>query len=173
MSTTDTVRDIAEPLAERAGASVYDVTFKGGSLVVALSRPGGIDLDTLSDVSRELGARLDEDDVVGGSYTLEVTSPGLERPLRTAAHFRGAVGESVTLRTLPDAAVADGERRIRGTIVASDDDSVTVRLEDGDEERTVAIDAIERARTTFTWEATPKPGGPKTTKHKKNQEARP
>lgn len=168
MSTTDRVRDLVEPLAARVDASVYDVTFQGGTLVVALSRSGGIDLDTLSEVSRELGARLDEGDVVGGSYTLEVTSPGLERPLRTADHFRGAVGESVTLRTKPD---AEGERRVRGVVVAADDETVTVRLEDGDEERTVAIADLERARTTFSWEPAPKPGGPKS-KQPKNQKAR-
>lgn len=155
MATVDLVRSIVEPLAAAEGADVYDVSFNGGTLAVAISRTGGIDLDTLADISRDLGERLDEDGIVGGSYTLEVTSPGLERTLRTASHFAGAVGESVTIRTLPD---TDGERRVRGVVSASDDASVTVDLEDGGT-RTVAIDDIERARTTFDWGPAPKPGG--------------
>jgi ribosome maturation factor RimP len=177
MAKADTVRTMVEPLAAEVGADVYDVTFTGGKLVVALSRRDGIDLDTLSDISRELGVRLDEDDVIGGSYTLEVTSPGLERPLRTPDHYRGAVGESVTIRTNPD---VEGERRVRGTIASASDDAVTVALTDDDdtptgESRTVAYTEIERARTTFSWGPAPKPGGPKkpgTKKSGKNKEAR-
>ncbi len=161
MAKADTVRTMVEPLAEAADADIYDVTLAGGKLVVALSRPGGIDLDTLSRISRELGERLDETDVIGGSYTLEVTSPGLERTLRTADHFRGAIGESVTVRTHPE---VDGERRIHGTVSEADDDGFTVAIaDDADrptgETRTVSYADVERARTTFSWGPAPKPGG--------------
>ena len=160
MAKTDTVRSMVEPLATAAGADVYDVTFTGGKLVVALSRGGGIDLDTLSEISRDLGAQLDEDDVIGGSYTLEVTSPGLERPLRTPDHYRGAVGESVTVRTNPD---VDGDRRVHGVVESVDDDAFTVALTTDDdqptgEHRTLRFDDVERARTTFSWGPAPKPG---------------
>lgn len=160
MAKTDIVRTMVEPLAEAQGADVYDVTFAGGKLAVAINRQGGIDLDTLADISRELGQRLEADDVISGSYTLEVTSPGLERPLRTPGHYAGAIGEDVTIRTKPD---TEGERRVRGTILASDDTSVTVDIEDdgdGDSpvQRTIAFDDVERARTTFSWGPQPKPG---------------
>lgn len=154
MATTDRVHDLVAPLAEAAGADVYDVTFTGGKLVVALSRPGGIDLETLTDVSRRLNVLLDEQDVVPGSYTLEVTSPGLERTLRTAEHFAGAVGDEVTVRTKPD---IEGERRVRGTVRRVVDDDVTIALEDGTE-RTLDVADIERARTVFTWGGAEKPG---------------
>jgi len=154
MATTDEVRALVEPLAEQAGAHVYDVTFTGGKLVVALSRPGGIDLDALTEVSRRLNVLLDERDVVSGSYTLEVTSPGLERTLRTAEHFAGAVGAEVTIRTRGE---VEGERRVRGTVRAADDTTVTVALEGGGE-RTLDIDDVERARTVFTWGSAEKPG---------------
>lgn len=162
MATTDRVRALVEPLAEQAGAHVYDVTFTGGKLVVALSRSDGIDLDTLADVSRGLGALLDEHDVVSSSYTLEVTSPGLERVLRTAEHFAGAVGDEVTIRTRPD---VEGERRVRGTVRAVAGDEVTVELEDGGE-RTLRVPDVERARTVFTWGGADKPGQPKQTNKK-------
>ena len=154
MATTDRVRALVEPLAEQAGAHVYDVGFTGGKLVVALSRPGGIDLDTLTDVSRRLNVLLDEQDVVAGSYTLEVTSPGLERNLRTAEHFAGAVGSEVTVRTRGD---VDGERRVRGVVRAADERTVTIALEDGGE-RTLDLDHIERARTVFSRGGADKPG---------------
>ncbi len=158
MAKTDIVRTIAEPLAAAEDASVYDVTFNGGTLAVSISRRDGIDLDTLADISREIEARLDADDLIGGSYTLEVSSPGLERKLRTPSHFAGAVGESVTMRTRPG---TEGERRIRGTVVESDDTTVTVELDEpveGQTTRTVALDDIERARTTFDWGPAAKPG---------------
>lgn len=162
MATTDRVRALVEPLAEQAGAHVYDVTFAGGKLVVALSRAGGIDLEALTEVSRQLNVLLDEQDVVTGSYTLEVTSPGLERVLRTAEHFAGAVGDEVTIRTKPD---VEGERRVRGTVLGVAGDEVTVALEDGGE-RTVRIADVERARTVFTWGGAEKPGKPKQTNKK-------
>ena len=162
MATTDRVRALVEPLAEQAGAHVYDVTFAGGKLVVALSRAGGIDLEALTEVSRQLNALLDEQDVVTGSYTLEVTSPGLERVLRTAEHFAGAVGDEVTIRTKPD---VEGERRVRGTVLGVAGDEVTVALEDGGE-RTVRVADVERARTVFTWGGAEKPGKPKQTNKK-------
>ena len=162
MATTDRVRALVEPLAEQAGAHVYDVTFTGGKLVVALSRTGGIDLEALTDVSRQLNVLLDEQDVVTGSYTLEVTSPGLERVLRTAEHFAGAVGDEVTIRTKPD---VDGERRVRGTVRDVAGDEVTVELEEGGE-RTLRVADVERARTVFTWGGAEKPGKPKQTNKK-------
>ena len=169
MTKADTVRTMVRPLAAAVGADIYDVTFTGGKLVVALNRQGGIDLDTLSQVSRDLGEQLDAADVIGGSYTLEVTSPGLERPLRTPDHYRGAVGEAVTVRTNPD---VDGDRRVRGTITAADDDTFTVAVDDDQGRptgatRTVAYDDVERARTTFSWGPAPKPGG----KHKPGSHA--
>lgn len=156
MAKTDLVRSLVEPLAAEAGADVYDITLAGGKLVVALTRSGGIDLEALTSVSRQLNVVLDEQDPISGSYTLEVTSPGLERNLRTAEHFAGAVGDEVTIRTNPD---VEGERRVRGTLRTADDRSVTVDLEDGGE-RTVAIADIERARTVFTWGSNEKPGKP-------------
>ena len=163
MAKTDLVRSLVEPLAAEAGADIYDVTLAGGKLVVALTRSGGIDLETLTSVSRQLNVALDEQDPISGSYTLEVTSPGLERTLRTAEHFAGAIGDEITVRTNPD---VEGERRVRGTLRGADDRTVTVELEDGGE-RTLDITDIERARTVFTWGSAEKPGKKQASKPKK------
>ncbi len=170
MATTDLVRSMVEPLAVSAGARVYDVTMNGGKLVVALTRDEGIDLETLTDVARQLNARLDEEDPISGSYTLEVTSPGLERTLRTPEHFAGAVGAEVTIRTKPG---VEGERRVRGVLRRADDDTVTVDVEDDGGERELSYDDIARARTVFHWGAAgkPKPGAPKHQKQPENNPA--
>jgi ribosome maturation factor RimP len=103
---------------------------------------------------------------VPGRYHLEVSSPGLERPLRTPAHFQQAVGATVSLRLQPG---VEGERRVVGVLVAADDDGVTVEVADDavrqhePGRRHVRHADIERARTTFAWGPQPKPGkGPRT-----------
>ncbi len=148
MARADIVRAMVEPLAEEAGADVYDVTMNADTLVVAITKPGGIDLETITTVARQLNAELDEKDPINGSYTLEVTSPGLERTLRTPEHFTGAIGDDVTIRTKPD---VEGERRVRGVVRSIDGDTVTIALEDDAGDRTLSLDQIERARTVFTW----------------------
>lgn len=155
MSVDDVVRSLVEPIAAAAGAEVYDVTMAAGKLTIAVTRSGGIDLDTVGRLSRQFEQAIDDEDPIVGAYTLEVTSPGLERTLRTAAHFTGAIGELVTLRTRPD---AQGERRVRGVVESAGPESVVVVEEDGGARRSVAYSDIERARTVFTWGPTPKPG---------------
>lgn len=158
MAKVDDVRAMVGPLAASAGADIYDVTLSGGKLVVALTRQDGIDLETLSVVSRNLGAQLDDTDLIGGSYTLEVTSPGLERPLRTAEHFAGAVGETVTIRITGG---ADEPRRVRGELVSAGETECQVVIDEADgvnrigDEVQVSYEDIERARTVFTWGSPP------------------
>lgn len=140
------------PLLDAAGLELYDLEVAKGAIRVTLTRPGGIDLDALTAANAALSAWLDEHDVMDGPYTLEVSSPGLERRLRTPVHFKGAVGEVVTLRiAAPDAPAV----RVTGTLTRADDDSITVEA-DGTA-RTATYDEIERARTVFEWGAAQKP----------------
>jgi ribosome maturation factor RimP len=167
VTTGERVRALVEPLVTGAGMSLYDVEHTGGAVRVLVDREGGVGLDDLAELTRRVSRVLDEDDPIPGRYTLEVSSPGLERPLRTAAHFAGAVGSEVTVKTLPG---VEGERRVRGTLVAADDESFTVRPTEGDDpaERTLRYDEVERARTVFEWGPAPKPGqgGTRTKKRK-------
>jgi ribosome maturation factor RimP len=152
MSTADRVEALVAPILDAAGLELYDLELAGGVLRVLVDREGGADIDAVATVARRLSRALDEHDPIDGGYTLEVSTPGLERPLRTAAHFRSAVGTVAKVKTKPG---TDGDRRIEGTITGADDLSVTVR--DADEvERTVRIDDIERARTVFEWRPAPK-----------------
>ena len=174
MDTTDRVRALAAPLAEDLGLELYDLEFAGGVLRVTVDRAGGVDIDQIGRLSRSLSRALDDADPVPGEYTLEVSSPGLERPLRTAAHYARSVGETVAVKTRPG---VEGDRRVTGTLVAADDATITIRPDDAvapGATRTLAIADVERARTVFSWGPAPRPGGPKgrTTPSTKKKAAR-
>ena len=132
--------------------------FGHGLLRVTLDTPagsdGGITLDSLSLATRLISRELDHEDPIAGHYTLEVTSPGLERQLRTPAHFQREVGKTVTIRLRDPKA---DPRRIQGALTAADERTATLLLDDGTE-RIVPIDDVDKARTVFEWGPKPKPG---------------
>jgi ribosome maturation factor RimP len=166
MTVVDRVRDLVQPLLGERDLDLYDVELAGRELriVVEPGHAGGsLDLDAISDVTRAVSRALDEADPITSAYTLEVTSPGLERTLRTPHHFARAVGETVKVKTRPGGPDSDTERRVAGVLAAVDDAGITVRTGVDDEgapvERRLAYDDIERARTTFEWGPAAKPGG--------------
>ena len=144
------VHELVEPILAASGVELVDVELKAGILQISVDRPGGIDLDAVSEAATVVSAVLDEADPIPGRYTLEVSSPGLERPLRTPEHFRRFVGTSVTVKTKPE---VEGERRLTGRLEDADDDGLTVAG------RRLRYDEVERARTVFEWGPAPKPGG--------------
>ena len=152
-TTVERVRELVEPLVAEADLELYDLDLAGGILQVLVDAPGGADIDAISRLARAISRTLDEHDPIEGKYALEVGTPGLERPLRTPAHYAGAVGTTVKLKTRPG---VEGDRRVEGTITGADDQGVTVRAPDG-ADRTVPYDDIERARTTFEWGGATKP----------------
>jgi ribosome maturation factor RimP len=166
MATTDRVAAIVAPLADERGLDLYDVEQHQASLRVLVNRAGGVDIDTLAELSRAVSRALDEDDPIAGKYTLEVSSPGLERGLRRPDHFSGAVGEQVTVKTVPG---TDGERRLTGTLVAADDEGITVGPAAGQEgdERRLTYDEVMSARTLFDWGTQSRPPTNKPTTKKK------
>lgn len=161
MGTAEQVRDVVAPVLHERGVDLYDVELTGATLRVLVDRDGGVDLDALGELTRSISGALDASDPMPGRYTLEVSSPGLERPLRTPDHFRAAVGSKVSVKTLPG---VEGDRRVEGELVDADDDAATVATADG--ERRVAYVDVERARTVFEWGPPPKPGSPSKGKKK-------
>jgi ribosome maturation factor RimP len=111
------------------GFELVDVELKraaGGQLLrLYVDRPGGIGLDELSLVSEEVSAILDAEDPIDGHYTLEVSSPGLDRPLRGEADYRRFVGRLAKLSSYEP---VEGRRHWTGRIVACDDGIVTLDL---------------------------------------------
>jgi len=143
------------PVVDALGLELVDVELAGSTLRVTVDRSGGVDLDGLAEANRAVSAVLDRIDPVPGRYTLEVSSPGLERRLRRPSHFVRALGETVSIRLHPGSGAV---RRVQGRLVQADDDGV--RLEGPDVpgwSTHLSYDAIERARTVFEWGAKPAP----------------
>lgn len=155
MSTIDRVREIVAPLVATADLDLYDLSLDGGILQVLVDAPDGADIAAISRLTRVISRALDEHDPIDGTYALEVSTPGLERPLRTASHFAAAArdGRTAKVKTKPG---TEGDRRVEGAIAAADDTTVTIQSADG-AERTLRYEDIERARTTFEWGGQPKP----------------
>lgn len=164
MGIPERVMELAQPVALAAGAEIVDVEWHGGLLRVVVDQPGGVTTDVLSDVNRQLSALLDQHDPVPGRYTLEVSSPGVERPLNRPDHWVRAVGEDVVVKLNPDHDV----RRLKGRLAAVSEATVTIEVReiDGVDQadvtaRDVALVDVASARTVFDWGPGPKPGGTK------------
>ena len=133
--------------------------------------PRTVGIEDCEAVSREVSAQLDVADPISGNYTLEVSSPGLERPLFTPAQFARYVGQvaKVWLK-LPQ----DGRRRMQGEILRADDAAVVIKVDGA--EFSVAPDNIEKARLVPDWAALglapEKPGGGRKAPAKKAGDAK-
>ena len=170
MSVPERVRAVIEPVVAARGLELFDLEQAGAVLRVTIDRPGGVDIDVIAEVTRAVSRALDEHDPIAGAYTLEVSSPGLERNLRTPAHWAWAVGRTVTVKTYPDHPLG---RRFAGTVTAADDATVTIALDEPvGESVTLALGEITKARTTFVWGPAPKPGGPSARKSKPHTSTR-
>lgn len=158
-SVVEAVTAMVVPILADLSLELYDLEFAGGILKVTIDTPAGgpagVDIDQISLVNRLLGRELDHnEDVVPGRYTLEVTSPGLERTLRTPAHFAREVGKTVNVRLVSE---IDGRRRLTGELVAATGHSASVRLSDSGETVEFPLSSLDKARTVFVWESQPKP----------------
>lgn len=138
-----TLAEFLAPVVEGTGAVLERVeTTRAGkystvrAVVDLADGPGDLDLDTLGEITQVVSDALDEADPVKGQYTLEVSTPGAERPLATPREFRRAVGH--------DAEVTTAAGTVTGTVEDAGEDSFTLVV-DG-EPRTVAVDDVESAR---------------------------
>ena len=153
----DELVDLLASTVAPTGLEVLDVEVKTGLVRVVVDAPGGAELSAIAEATRAVSAALDaHDPMQGHRYTLEVTSPGVERPLRTPLHFTRAVGEKISVRTK---AGGPGERRVTGLLVAADDDGFVLEQDEPEQPRLrLAYDEVERARTVFEWGAAERPG---------------
>lgn len=147
---TAAVRALAEPLAEEAELDLVDVQVKGSGgrrrVKVVVDRKGGVDLAACQQLSRQLSSRLDEEDPIADRYDLEVTSPGVDHPLRDRRAFERVEGRDVLVHH--DA--GDGRvRQLRGRVTGSDDEAVSLDV-DGQPVR-VAYADIVKATQSLPW----------------------
>ena len=153
------LQEIAQiPLADQ-GLELLDIELKSGSLRVTLDSETPLDLDRIAQASALISRLIDDsvefDDM--GRFNLEVSSPGLERTLRTESHFKRFIDSRVNIKMKPDFV---GPRRLTGMLKKVEDGSVTLQTSDSSVnlpiDLKVGIDEIERARTVFEW-GSPKP----------------
>jgi len=147
--------DLVGPYVAAEGVELDDVEVLGGGklLRVVVEADGPMELDRIADLSRGIARLIDDDDPFPGSYTLEVTSPGLERKLRRPDQFLKAVGHDVHVKTFGK--ISD-EKHHRGPLVAADDDGIVIAVDGVD--RRIEMSDISSARTVFIWEKGEKPG---------------
>lgn len=159
MGPSHDVRSLVEPALAAAGLEIWDVEAARGALRLLVDSPGGVDLDTLTRASGIVSGLLDDHPEVTpeGSYELEVSSPGVERALRTPDHYRRYLGSEVSVKTK---AVVGGARRHRGRLAGVSDDGIELQPSEppGAEPVVIAFGDIERARTVLVWGPTPAPG---------------
>lgn len=148
-SVSETVREAIEPIVSELGYSIWDITFgKVGAdyhLEITIDKPEGIDINDCEKVHRAIDPVLDEVDPIEGFYYLDVSSPGLERDLRTPEHIAACIGMTVEAKLF---AAYEGRKSVVGTLVGTDGENVTVKDESG--EIVVPLDKISRLNTVFS-----------------------
>jgi ribosome maturation factor RimP len=142
---------LVRPVVEGAGFELFDVTFGGGTdgrptLRVTVDRDGGLDLNTIAALSDKIARRLDLESFGDGRYELEVSSPGIEHPLKTPTHYARAVGSRVKIKT--DDAVDDAHIH-EGVLV--DVGGERLELDVDGVRRTIPLTAIRSGRTVADW----------------------
>jgi ribosome maturation factor RimP len=155
--TEERLWGVVEPYVAAEGVELDDLEVVGsgpGAVVrVTVDGPEPVDVDHIAALSRGVSRLLDAEDPVSGSYTLEVTSPGLERKLRRPRHFEKSLGREIKVKTRHPVGEASQHR---GVLSQVDEDGFLVDV-DG-EERRIAFDEVASARTVFVWEKAAKPG---------------
>lgn len=142
---TKRLREIAEPVVTSLGYELVDVEFASGTgsavLRFYIDKEGGVDVEDCARVSRELDPVLDVEDVVADSYDLEVSSPGVNRPVRRPEDFEKFTGEKIKIRTYAKV----GDRKVFiGELLGLDGNEVRVDVE-GAGERKVPLESIAKA----------------------------
>ncbi len=140
--------DMLRPAVEETGKELLGVEYisAGNNSVLRLfiDHENGIDVDDCAEVSRQVGAILDVEDPISSEYSLEVSSPGLDRPLFDKAQFEAVVGETVEVRiSMP----LNGRRKFKGKLVAVENDSLIVMVDN--EEYELVISNIDKAHLVY------------------------
>lgn len=97
--TLKSIQELLHPILSRLGLELYDIEYLKGTLRIYIDKTTGVTVDHCSDVSRELGVLLDVHDVIPYSYTLEVSSPGLNRALKKPGDFLKFKGKKIKIKT--------------------------------------------------------------------------
>ncbi|WP_221564399.1 ribosome maturation factor RimP [Alkalihalobacillus sp. TS-13] len=151
---TEITEDLVTPILESMDLELVDVEFvkegKNWFLRVYIDSEDGVDIEECGKVSEQLSEKLDEVDPISQAYFLEVSSPGVERPLKKDADFQKAVGKHVHVKTYEQ---IDGQKEFEGTLTAFDGEELTVeiRVKTRTKEIKVPYDKVANARLAVSF----------------------
>ena len=153
MSLIGRIMDVIEPVVQDAGCELVHAELLGNRrnavLRVYIDKPGGVTVDECALVSGRVGVVLDVEDLIPHSYTLEVSSPGIERGLYKKSDYQRFAGQSVKIEIWEP---MEGRRRFYGELLGlGEDDLVTVRERELKKEVAVPYDKIKKAHLIFDW----------------------
>jgi ribosome maturation factor RimP len=145
-----TIQGIAEPLVADLGMELVDVEYRreghGWVLRFFIDKEGGIGVDDCAKVSREISANLEVEDLIAHAYHLEVSSPGLERPLKKKEDFVRFTDRQIRIKLRQPV----GEQRVLvGTLCGLEGDAVVLKLEEEKEKVLIDLENISKARLTL------------------------
>ncbi|TFJ94694.1 ribosome maturation factor RimP [Lentibacillus salicampi] len=144
-----TTEELIEPILQEKGLELVDIEYvkegKNWFLRVYIDKEGGVDIDECGTVSEQLGEKLDKNDPVKGAYFLEVSSPGVERPLKSKADFEKNIGSRVHLKLYEP---INGEKEYEGTLVAFTDEKAIIayKWKTRDKQEEIPYGKIAKAR---------------------------
>lgn len=134
-------------MVESIGLSLYDTAILNENdqtiYRVSVTAPGGISLDKCVEASHLISPLLDVTPPVSGDYRLEVSSPGIERRLKTLDHFVQSIGEKVVFSTID-------KQKYDGELIAASNDEIVIKTKEGTEQK-VPFRSISKAKTYFEW----------------------
>ncbi|MCK2185538.1 ribosome maturation factor RimP [Halomonas getboli] len=152
MATKDAaLHALIEPVVSAMGFELWGIDYlsqgKHSRLVIYIDHADGVNVDDCADVSRQVSAVFDVEDPISGEYRLEVSSPGMDRPLFTLEQFARYAGHHVAVKLRVP---FDGRRKFQGLLAGVENDEVLVRLDD--EEYCFPIESIDQARVVPQFE---------------------
>ena len=151
MKVTELVASFAQPIVEAHGCSLWDVEYvREGSerfLRLYIEKESGVDITDCEAISRAVDPLLDEADPIENSYKVEVTSPGVERPLTRPDHFEACIGDEIEVRLY---APLNGEKTLRGILTATEEKEFSLSRAN-EETITIAKSAAAKVSTVFNW----------------------
>ena len=143
MTNKETISNILKD----CGVELYDTEtvseYEQKIFRIYITSKDGINLDKCAEVTRILSPILDLEPPVNGKYTLEVSSPGIERPLKNAWQFKASIGDTIKVKLI-------NTDKIIGELISIEDEIITIKEEDGEITK-ISLDDIDKARTYYKW----------------------
>lgn len=147
----ESLAPVLEPVLDKIGLELVDIEFKrdqvGQVLRVFIDRPGGVDLDTCARASEAISGALDELDIIQAAYSLEVSSPGVERPLTKLKDFQRFIGSKVSVKTMKPA--INGRRKFTGILKAAGEEGFEIEVDK--EVVRLSYEQVKKAHLVFEF----------------------